>query len=219
MDSHVLIFAVLLSVVTGILFGLVPALRVSRGLLVEWLKGAGRTTLEGVRHRRLRGALVSAEMALALVLLAGSGLLVASYLRLARVDPGFNPRNLLTFDFDVPSPPYTKDRTVTLYKELLSRLDRLPGVESAAASWPVPFSGGDPSVGFDIEAHAFPPGNNPVTRVHIVTPGLFPYPRHSLGSRTRLHRAGRHDLAAGSDRGRNFCEYFLPERGPDWKAH
>ncbi len=194
MDRHVLIFAILLSFVTGVLFGLVPALRVSRSDLVESLKGMGRSASEGMRHRRLRGALISAETALAFVLLAGAGLLIASYLRLLRTDPGFNPHNLLTFDFDVPSPPYTTDRALTFYKELLSRLDGLPDVESAVASWPVPLGGGDPSSGFDIEGRSFPSGNSPVARVHIVTAGYF----HTLGIGVREGRdfTARDDMAS-----------------------
>jgi putative ABC transport system permease protein len=194
MDGHVLIFAILLSLVTGILFGLVPALRVSRSDLAESLKGMSRSVSEGMRHRRLRGALISAETALAFVLLAGAGLLIASYLRLLRTDPGFNPHNLLTLDFDLPSPPYTADRSLTFYKELLSRLDGLPGVESAVASWPVPLAGGDPFSGFDIEGRAFPPGNTPGARVHIVSAGYF----HTLGIGVREGRdfTARDDMAS-----------------------
>jgi len=183
-DLHVLVFAILLSMVTGLVFGLVPALRVSQTDLVASLKDAGRTASEGVRHQRLRGALVTAETALALVLLAGAGLLIASYLRLLRVDPGFDAHHLLTFAFDLPSPPYTTDQQVNFYKELLSRLQGASGVESAAVAWPLPLAGGGPASGFEIAGRSFPPGYSPVARVHVVSPGYF----HTFGMSLRQGR-------------------------------
>ncbi|MGA9057883.1 MAG: ABC transporter permease [Terriglobia bacterium] len=192
-DLHVLVFAVLLSMVTGLIFGLVPALRVSQTDLVASLKGAGRTASEGVRHQRLRGALVTAETALALVLLAGASLLIASYLRLSRVDPGFDVHHLLTFAFDLPSPPYTTDQQVNFYKELLSRLQGAPGVKSAAAAWPLPLAGGDATSGFEIAGRSFPPGNSPAARVHVVSPGYF----HTFGMSLKQGRdfTARDDMA------------------------
>ncbi len=171
-DRHVLAFALVLSIVTGLLFGLLPALESSRTNLVGSLKEAGQTSSEGSRHRRFRGALITAETALALVLLTGAGLLIASYLQLMRADPGFNPRHLLTLDFALPTPPYTVDQTVSFYNELLSRLRSAPGVKAAVGAWPLPFSG-DPTSGFDIEGRSFPPGYFPVARVHVVSLGYF----------------------------------------------
>ncbi len=212
-DRHVLGFAILLSIVTGVTFGLVPALRVSRTDLVGSLKEAGGTVSEGLRHQRIRGTLVTAETALALVLLAGAGLLIASYLRLLRADPGFDPHNLLTFNFELPSPPYTTDQQVEFYKELLSRLRGSPGIKSAVASWPVPFGGDDPSSGFDIEGRSLP-GNAPASRVHIVSPGYF----YTLGIALKQGRdpTARDDMTSQQvvivdD---TFANVFFPNENP-----
>jgi len=97
------------------------------------------------------------------------------------VDPGFDRRNLLTFDFSLADPAYTPERQLTFCNELLARLSALPSVKSAVASWPLPFSGGDPSSGFDIEGRTLAPGVSLVGRVHLVSPGYF----RSLGMKVR----------------------------------
>ncbi|HLH01361.1 MAG TPA: ABC transporter permease [Bryobacteraceae bacterium] len=172
LDLHVLGFAAIISVLTGILFGLIPAWQISAPKLETALRKGRQTASEGIRGRRFRDVLLATETALAVVLLAAAGLLITSYLRLVRVNPGFDPRNVLTFDLSLPVPPYTADRQLRFYEELLSRLNQFPQVKSAVAGWPVPFTS-SPSSGFEIEGRPFPPGYMPTARVHVVTPGYF----------------------------------------------
>ncbi len=191
MDLHVLMFAAIVSVATGILFGLIPAWQISAPKLETALKEGRQTISEGVRGRRFRNVLLAAETALAVVLLAAAGLLITSYLRLLRIDPGFEPRNVLTFDLTLPVPPYTADRQLRFYDELLSKLNQLPEVKSAVAGWPVPFTI-SPSSGFEIEGRSFRPGYTPTARVHLVSPGYF----RTLGIQLKAGRdfTGRDNL-------------------------
>ncbi len=172
LDLHVLAFAAIISVATGILFGVIPAWQISAPRLETALREGRQTGSEGIRGRRFRDALLVLETALAVVLLAAAGLLITSYLRLLRVDPGFQPRNVLTFDLSLPVPPYTADRQLRFYEELLAKLNQLPQVKSAVAGWPVPFTI-NPSSGFEIKGRSFPPGYTPTARVHLVSPGYF----------------------------------------------
>jgi predicted permease len=173
MDWRVLAFAATLALVTGAIFGSLPALGASATNLVESLKEAGPTVSEGVSQRRLRSLLVVAETALALVLLTGAGLLISSYERLVHADLGFNAANVLTFNLDLPTPPYTESKSVNFMNVLLSRLRALHGVQSAALDWSLPFSGSIPSTGVDFEGRTFPPGETPSTRIDSVTPDYF----------------------------------------------
>ncbi len=183
MDLHVLAFAAIISLVTGILFGLIPAWQISAPKLETALREGRQTASVGIRGRRFRDVLLATETALAVVLLAAAGLLITSYLRLLRVDPGFEPRNVLTFDLSLPVPPYTADRQLRFYEELLSKLNQLPQVKSAVAGWPVPFTI-SPSSGFEIEGRSFPPGYTPTARVHLVSPGYF----RTLGMQLKVGR-------------------------------
>ena len=141
LDGWVLAFTFGLSMLTGLLFGLVPALQATRRELREGISEGGRS-LTG-RHERLRGALVSAEIALALMLLIGAGLLVRSFLRMRAVNPGFRSANILAVTVDLPDSRYhTAAQMQTLDRNVLSNLALLPGAESVAAvSW-LPFNFG-----------------------------------------------------------------------------
>ncbi len=139
LDLRVLAFTAALAVISGVLFGLVPALRSSRVNLVESLKEGGRGT-RGTRHHRLSDALVTAEVAIALVLLVGAGLLVRSMLRLYRVDPGFRTDKILVMTIDLTPSKYPKPGDQARYfREVIERIRALPGVQSIAASACVPF--------------------------------------------------------------------------------
>jgi putative ABC transport system permease protein len=173
MDWRVLAFAATLTLASGAIFGILPALGASGTNLVEAFKEASPTVSEGVSTRRLRSSLVVAETALALVLLTGAGLLISSYERLIHADPGFSSANMLTFSLDLPTPPYTESEAVNFMNLLLSRLRTLHGVRSAALDWSLPFSGSVPSTGIDFEGRSFPPGETPTTRIDAVTPDFF----------------------------------------------
>src|SRR5207249_4406914 len=119
------------SILTGLFFGLAPAIQASRPNLNESLKDAGRSGSGGRGRQRLRDALVVAEVALSVALLIGAGLLVRSMWTLQGVNPGFDPRNLLTMQLRLTTPDPTGDRTQSLYRETLAKIESLPGVTSA----------------------------------------------------------------------------------------
>ncbi|HEX7315759.1 MAG TPA: ABC transporter permease [Pyrinomonadaceae bacterium] len=140
-DGRVLAFTAALSVLTGLAFGLLPALRASRTDLNEVLKDAGRGT-SGPGRGRVRGALVVSEIALSLVLLAGAGLLVKSLVSLLNVNPGFDPANVLTLRINLARARYTKpEQAAAFFGDLQRRVAGLPGVEAAGMISELPLSG------------------------------------------------------------------------------
>jgi predicted permease len=139
MDTRVLLFMVAISVLTGILFGIFPALQLSRTNVNETLRDEGRGSTGGHRRVQLRGLLVMGQVALSLVLLIGAGLLVRSFSRLLRVDPGFDPQNVLTMNVSLPTVKYADaQKQVAFFDELTRRVSALPGVRSAAISAALP---------------------------------------------------------------------------------
>lgn len=175
LDLRVLVVTLAVAVVTGVIFGLVPALASGKPELTEALKEGGRGSTTGVRRNRLRNALVVAEVALALVLLVGASLLLKSFVRLQNVDPGFNPRNVLTMEVALPVLKYPKGKPVAdFYAELTRRLKALPGVEAAAFTSILPLSGTNSDSSFNIE------GRNPMAEkvfpdeeIRRITPDYF----------------------------------------------
>jgi len=159
LDWRVLAFTLGLSLLTGLLFGLAPALQASKADFVESLKEGGRTG-QGLARSRLRSALVVGEVALTLVLLVGAGLLLKSFSRLLAVDPGLDPRNVLTMDVALPPAKYDEPQRVTaFYERLLQEAAALPGVEAAGAVSVLPLAGDDNSNFVQIEGREpLPPG-------------------------------------------------------------
>ncbi len=139
-DLWVLGFALLLSFVTGLVFGLAPASQLSKGDMHEALKEGGRNPGAGSGRRRFRSLLVVAELALALVLLIGAGLMLRSFEHLLSVDPGFDPRHALTARVDLPDQNYSIAATITFARQLLERIEAVPGVRIASASSDLPLS-------------------------------------------------------------------------------
>jgi putative ABC transport system permease protein len=168
-DWRVLIYAAGVTLAVGILFGLAPALTATRTDLSESLKegGAGSTTESG--RRRLRSVLVVSEMALALVLLAGAGLLVRTFLRLTQVNLGIDPTNVVTMEIDLPHYKYpTATQQTSFYRELLQRVGSTPGVKSAGLEQP------GSTVFFQPEGQPpAPPGQEPSAGFNVTSPGDF----------------------------------------------
>ena len=175
LNPAVLAFTAAVSLASAILFGLVPALQQARPSLVPALKEGGQTRGASHARRRLKAALVVSEIALALVLTAGTGLLLRSFWRLANVDPGFRPQGVLTVPVGLPDRTYpTAERQAAFIREAVARASLLPGVESAAAMSATPLGGGGSATRFRVLDRPVPPrGEEPSTNVRIVTPGLF----------------------------------------------
>jgi putative ABC transport system permease protein len=132
MDVRVFVFVFAISLLTGLLFGLLPAWSASRGDIAEALRENARTTATGVSRSPLRSFMVTAELALALILLAGAGLLIKGFLRLRSVDPGFNSANVLTMYLQLPATRYPRIPLQTNFRrELLARINAFPGVQAA----------------------------------------------------------------------------------------
>ena len=172
-DTRVLGFTIGTTLLTGIIFGLVPALQLSKLDLSQSLKETARTSQSG--GGRLRNALVVAEIALALILLIGGGLLMKSFLLLQRVDPGFNPTQVLTLGFILNRNSYPeRPQMVSFYSQLLERIETLPGVQSAGLVSTLPLSGNNSDTSFMIEGRPAPPPNQePVAWYSSVTHDYF----------------------------------------------
>lgn len=172
---QVLAFTLGISVLTGIVFGLAPALEASRINLNNTLQESSRGTAGSSRGRRLRDALIVAEVGLALVLLVGAGLMARSFLRLQGVDPGFKAENLLTLRVSLPAAKYPEDRQiVTFFREATARLKTLPGVSSTSAVSALPFADVGAATDFFIEGRPAPaPGEEPVTDVRVADEAYF----------------------------------------------
>lgn len=139
MDTSVLLFMLAISVLTGIFFGIFPALHLSRTNVNETLRDEGRGSTGGHRRVQLRGLLVVGQVALSLLLLIGAGLLVRSFSRLLHVDPGFDPRNVLTMNVSLPTVKYADaQKQIAFFDDLSRRISALPGVRSAAISAALP---------------------------------------------------------------------------------
>jgi putative ABC transport system permease protein len=160
-DAWVMVFTFVLSLVTGLAIGVVPALVASRPALQSTLKESGRGATSGRGHRRLRSALVVAEVALAVVLTLGAGLLLRSFVSVLSIDPGFQPDRLLTLQIALPNNYATADQRRALYAALFSRLDAIPGVASAGGTTRLPLGSTNVSTKVEVEGRALPPGEWP----------------------------------------------------------
>ena len=173
-DGRVAVFTFAVSIVTSVLFGIGPALAATKTDLNEVLKTGGRTARSAIHSHRTRGALVVAEIALSVALLAGAGLMLRSFLRLQSVNPGFRPDHVLTMEVALPESRYDGVRVAHFYQQLLERVDRLPGVNSAAVARNVPLSGGDPSLNFVIENRpALSSAEQPRAKYRAISSGYF----------------------------------------------
>jgi putative ABC transport system permease protein len=169
-DGSVLVFTLAVSVLTGLVFGLVPAWQTSRADVHETLKSAGRGAT-GRRHW-LRGGLVVTEMALTLVLLVGAGLLIRSFYNLLQVNPGFNHENMLSFTVSLPARKYdTQEKRIAFFQSLIQNVRALPGVQSAALASGLPLGNNGWQTSFRIEGRPLPPPSQvPLMEACLVSP-------------------------------------------------
>ncbi len=171
-DGRVLAFTFGLTMLTGLLFGLMPAWRVTRAELIPALQDSSRGS-SGMRHRRFRNALVISEVALSVVLLAGTALLLRSYLRIMQVEPGFDPKGVLAANVSLGSALYpTPERRIAFFEQLLERLRNEPGVAAAAAISDLPLLSTS-DILFQIEGRPIPKGQQMPDEQHRIVAGDF----------------------------------------------
>ncbi|HEY4563463.1 MAG TPA: ABC transporter permease, partial [Thermoanaerobaculia bacterium] len=175
LDLPVLAFTLAVTVLTGVVFGLAPALEASRVNLGGALNESGRGNAGSRRGRRLRDALVVAEVGLALVLLVGAGLMIRSFLRLQAVHPGFDAKGLLTMRALLPAAKYQDDaRQIAFFRQAAARLRTLPGVISASVVSALPFADLGAATSFSIEGTSFThEADKPTTDVRVVDEEYF----------------------------------------------
>jgi predicted permease len=171
-DPFALAFSLLVTLVTGLAIGLLPALQASGVNVLEALKEAGRGSVGS--GRRLRSGLLIAEVSLSLVLLIAAGLLLTSFARLQRVQPGFDPQGVFTAQLVLPSQRYPPEKLVAFYEQLYQRLTTLPGSTSAALTDRVPLTGGQSPAPIAVMGRPVPPmSERPQANRHLVSPKYF----------------------------------------------
>jgi putative ABC transport system permease protein len=180
-DLRVLEFALAVTLGTGLAFGLASAIALTKPDLTQWLKDGGRSAGGSLRHNHLRSTLVSFEIAISVVLLIGAGLMINSFVRLLRVDPGFDPDNLLTMEIALPESRYPELRKCAdFYTRLLARVETLPSVRSAGGVTILPLSGGRRDGPVSIEGRPFDTTSKPqVANYRVISPSYF----DTLGTR------------------------------------
>ncbi|MGD0125178.1 MAG: ABC transporter permease [Terriglobia bacterium] len=171
-NTPVLLFTVLASLATGLIFGLAPALQTSRTALTSTLK-EGERGGDGLRHNRLRSVLAAAEVSFAMILLVGTGLLLRSFVRLQEVDPGFKPDHVLTAEVSLPEAKYPDPQKSVFFARLLQQVRSLPGVQSAGAIGHLPLSGDIESYAMEVVSRAPLPNEYANPDCHVVEPGYF----------------------------------------------
>jgi putative ABC transport system permease protein len=173
-DSSVVVFTAGLSLLTGTLFGLAPALHVSVGDLGDSLKEGWRGRGTSGAHSGLRTGVVVSEVALSVLLLSGAGLLIRSFINLRGISPGFDSRNAFVMNVSLPEAKYPQGPSqVAFYRDLLERIDGLPGVISAGAVSVLPESGNFDHTPLKVEGRFYGPGEELVPDLYRVTPGYF----------------------------------------------
>lgn len=172
-DANVLLFVMIASLLTGLLFGAFPAWRLSRSAPASALREGSRSVAGGQAQHRLHNGLVVAQTAIGMVLLIGAGLLMRSFLHILSVDPGFDPKHVLTGRVGVPFNEMKHDQHYIFYQQLLGRISAIPGVQSVSAGWPLPMSSSSATVSFNIQGRPVDKGDEPSEALGVVMPGYF----------------------------------------------
>jgi putative ABC transport system permease protein len=175
LDARVLVFALALSLLTGWLFGLAPALQLAKPDLQSFLKESGRSSGEGARWNRVRGGFVVAQVALSLLLLVSAGLLIRSFDKLLRVNVGFKPEQLLSLEYRLPRNKYKEVAAQwNFHRQVMDRIQEVPGVQSVALVRGLPFSGNGGTTAIILPDRDIPvPGHEPEVMFNSATPNYF----------------------------------------------
>jgi putative ABC transport system permease protein len=174
LDTRVLLFTLGISIVTGLIFGLAPALQISKPNLTESLKEGGRGSGAGGSRNRLRSALVVSEIAMTLVLLVCAGLLIRTVMQLRNVNTGFDPQNILAMNIGLPAIKYPKpENQIAFFKQATDRIASLPGVKAAGITSVLPFSDNFDGRGLVVEDQPRPRGEEITVDLYITTAGYL----------------------------------------------
>jgi putative ABC transport system permease protein len=216
MDSRVLAFAMAVSVLTGILFGLAPAIQAARPQLAASMKEGGRGSTIGGARRRIRSALVVVEVALAFVLLTGAGLLLRSFQAMMRVETGFDTTNVISMGLPLSEKKIPDAARVNMrYREILARVEALPGVRDAAVTSVLPLEGWGYGMPFQIAGQPLVDmAHRPACFFKIVSPGYF----RTLGIKLRRGRGLSEQDASGGPPvtviNENMVKRFFKQQDP-----
>jgi predicted permease len=172
-DARVLLFVLIVSLVSGLIFGAFPAWRVSLSAPQTGLREVSRAVSGGRRQYSLHTILVITQTAIGVVLLIGSGLLMRSFIRMMNVDPGFDPTHLATSRLALSFDLLKHDQHFLFYQRMLPRIAALPGVQSASAGWPMPMSSSSAAISFNIAGRPVAKGDEPSESMGIAMPGYF----------------------------------------------
>lgn len=213
-DGHVLVFILIVSLFTGVVFGAFPAWRVSHSVPERGLREGSRSVFAGKGQHRLHSGLVIAQTAIGMVLLIGSGLLMRSFIHILNVDPGFDPKHLVTSRAGVSFDLLKHDQHFLFYQRLLARISALPGVQSASAGWPLPMSNSSASITFNIAGRPVAKGDEPSEAMGMAMPRYFETMRIPLiAGRT----FGEQDGLAGPPTiiiNQSFANKYFPGQNP-----
>ncbi len=212
-DGTVLLFTAAISVLTGLFFGLLPAWKASLASPHEVLKAGGRTGTLGLGHRRLRSALVVAEISLALILLVGAGLMLRSFYRVLHADAGIRPEGVLVAQVSLPDAKYKDEDRIRLFTDqVLRNVQGIPGVQFAGSTLPL-LGGWQTSFGIEGRPEP-PPGQGPSTDITRVSPDYF----RAMGVRVLKGRVFTDQDTAGTQRvcviDETFARTYWPHEDP-----
>ncbi|HWO01096.1 MAG TPA: ABC transporter permease [Blastocatellia bacterium] len=215
-DARVLGFTMVIAVLTGVIFGLAPALHASKADLNDALKDTSRGSAGGGRRARIRGGLVVAEVSLSVVLLIGAGLLIRSFVLLQRVDTGFNSNNLLVATISLPNSRYAQTaQRASFYTRLCQELEALPGVVSAGATLSLPLTGSDARTVVAIEGRPVPPlAERPIISMGIVSPDYFKTMGIPLLQGRFFTDQDREESPVTAIINQSFARRFFPDEDP-----
>ncbi|HEX5424210.1 MAG TPA: ABC transporter permease [Candidatus Acidoferrales bacterium] len=215
-DGYVLAFTIGVGLIAVLIFAAAPAWHMSHADPYDALRESGRSTTASRARQRFRSFLVAGEIAMGLVLLAGTGLLLKSLARVSDVNPGFQPHGVMTGGLALPDTQYDKpEKQIAFFRNVLDQLSSTPGVTAAGAGYPLPFTGGNSSASFAIEGLTVPPGSpGPWGDIRFVTPGYFtalgiPLIKGRLF--TESDRTGSQDVAIIDE---NLARQYWPNEDP-----
>ncbi|HLL16108.1 MAG TPA: ABC transporter permease [Pyrinomonadaceae bacterium] len=214
-DNRVLGYTFFVSFLTGVLFGLIPALQSSHPDFNEALKDGGRSGSTSPRRQRARSLLVVSEVALALVLLISAGLLLKSFVGLQNVQPGFSPDNILTVEIGLPEQKYADDKQIAdFYRQLIARVKSLPGAEAVGAVSHLPLSGAEEIDGFSIEGRPEVESELTSADFRVIAPDYFRAMRIPILRGRHFDERDRLDAPPVMVIDETFARRFFPGEDP-----